>query len=477
MTIADPVVQQFAEHLNELYDDPYVEPDNLLINELEDKIRYENLVQHDSSILVQLAPTLLRIINSNNTTGITKNYAIKFLDILLPHYSFNQILSVFSEDLLVKAFQGNDNLKRVIAKTLIKADPAKVSHGPLFLCLFKTFANPSTELSTINEVQKAIVALTLESDEIRQMYLNNTEIVQILEEMKHNKVVQSRVIDLVCDILIVIPQLPTSIYLVGEEELARSNDLLFYRFCVGTWRTLLHQIHQDDSLLFLKEKLRPQIDFGSRRFVGAQTLLDDKDIFVDYDDFGIVYFLVTLSFVFPDFFKEFDERYHLVDFAVETYRHYLKSVNFLASLNTIFLRNNEGLYRNFKLCNNSVKLFCHLLNDKIILEQKLTLHEFPPSIFDKLVFDDLFTIFGTLCDSEWKIEKMVNDWSNIIEKVIDVDIVNDVNINSHHLESFLKAIAKSGIPLGRLEYPIDEKLEKLKKQTGVSVEEPLTELM
>lgn len=477
MTIADPIVQQFAEHLTDLYNDPYLEPDNVLINELEDKVRYENLVQNDSSILLQISPTVLKIINSNDTTKITKDYAIKFLAIVLPHYSFDQILSIFGEDLLVKAFQGNDNLKKVIAKALERADPALISQGPLFLCLFKTFADPSTEISTVNEVQKAIVSLTLSSDEIRQMYLNNAEIVQILSDMKHHKIVQSRVIDLVCDVLVVIPQLPTSIYLVDEEELARSNDLLFYRFCVGTWRTLLHQIHQDDSLLFLKEKMRPQIDFCSRKFVGAKTLLDDKEIFVDYDDFGTVYFLVTLSFVFPDYFKEFDQKYNLIDYAVGNYRHYLKSINFLASLNTIFLRDNDKLFENFKLSNTTVKLFCHLLVDKTILDYKLTLNRFPASIFDKLAFDDLFEIFGVLCGSDWKIEKMVKDWSNIILRIVDAEIVNDVSVDLSNLEILLKTIANSGIPLGDLKKPIEERLEKFRRPYVALVGEPLTENM
>lgn len=475
MTIADPIIQQFSNHLSEIYNDPYVEPNEILLNELEDKLRYEKIVQNDSSILCQLAPLVLQIINSNETTAETKNYAIKFLDILLPHYSLGQVVSIFNPDLLLRAFQGKDNLKSVIAKLLQRQGASKLVNASMFLCLFKTFANPSTQISTVNEVQKAIVSITLESDEIRQMYLNNADIVDLLNNMKHDRLVQTRVIDLVCQVLIVIPQLPTSVYLVSEEELARSNDILFYRFCVGSWRTLLHQIHYDDSLIFLKEKIKPQLDFCCRKFVGKETLLDDKEIFVDYDDFGTVYVIITLSFVFPDYFREFDNKYNIIDYASQTYHRYTKSLTLLSGVNTIFLRTNETLFENFKLSNATVKLFCRLLNDKLILEQKLTIDKFPFTIFDKLTFDNLFEIFGTLCSNEATIRKMITDWNNIIIRVIGTNIINNTVATSSSLRLFLENILNSGVELGELEEPIKEKLEKIKGGFTIAVEEPLTE--
>lgn len=477
MTIADPIIQRFSNHLLELYDDPYKEPDEILLNEFEDKIRYDDIVKEDTSMLGQLAPLILQIINSNDTTAITKNYAIKFLDILLPHYSFNQIITIFSPDLLLKAFQGNDNLKRVIAKILQRTDSSKIVNAPLFLCLFKTFANPETSLSTVNEVQKAIVSVTLESDQIRQMYLNNIDIVHLLNGMKHDKIVQSRVIDLVCQVLIVVPLLPTSIYLVSEEELARSNDLLFYRFCVGTWQTLLNQVHYDDSLLFLKEKMKPQIDFCCRKFVGEKTLIDDKEIFFDYDDFGTVYFLITVSFVFPDYFRDYNSKYNIIKYASETYRQYSKSLTFLSGVNTVFMRDSEELFENLKLSNATVKLFCRLLNDRTILNERLTVDKFPPTIFDKLVFDDIFEIFGTLCDDNLLIKKLITDWSNIVKRVISFNIVNNVILVSDSLKVYLEKILKSGVSLGELEEPVREKLKKIKGVFTITVEEPLTENM
>jgi hypothetical protein len=475
MTIADPVIQKFSHHLIQLYNDPYEEPDKKLLADVEDLLRYGNIIKQDSSILGQFAPIVLQIINSNNTTSATKKYVIRFLEIVLPYYSFTEVSNIFNEELMVKVFQGPDYLKKVLAKVIEKANPSKIVHGPLFHELFKTFANSNTEISTANAVEKAIVTLTLKSDEIRQKYLSDPDICNILDDMKHDTVVQSRAIDLICEILPVIPSLPTSVYLVSEEELALSNDLLFYRFCVGSWRSLLHLIDQNESLNFLKKKMEPQFDFCARKFVGKPTLLDDKDIFIDYDDFGTVYLLVTVSFVIPAYFKTLDDKYSLIDYAIETYSHYNKSKVLLSSVNTIFLRERNTLFENFKLSNAYVELFCHLLDDHIILQQKLTAEHFPSSIFERLVFDDLFAIFGTLCETREKITKMVESWPYVISKVISSNITNDVIIKSHSLEIYLKSILSSSVPLGNLESPIEEKLKNLQGHINITVEEPLTE--
>lgn len=471
MTLSDPIFQHFSNHLVELYNDPTEIPNEILINKLEDKIRYDQSIQGDLSILDQLAPRILQIIESNETTSRTKKYAIKFLDILLPYYSFNQILSTFSENLLAKAFSGNDYLKKVLAKVLERGDANVIAHGPLFLCLFRAFANPYTQIPTVNAVQRAILKLTRESDEIRQMYLNNSELTHILDDMKSNKLVQSRAIDLIVEILPLIPTLPTSLYLVTEEELAVSDDLLFYRFTVGVWRSLLHQIDSNEILSFLKEKMRPQIDFCCRRFIGEKTLLDN-DTFIDYEDFGVVFFLVTLSFAFTDYFEEYDQKYHIVKYAIETYNHYLKSLNFLMGVNMIYLKDSDELYDNLRLSNATTTLFCRFLEAKPIFRKQITVDRFPPSSFDKLIFGDVLQIFGTLVRDDSTIKMLLHHWNNIFDRILNAHVV-DTNV-SNELQGYLWELYSSEVPSDETKKKVYEKIMDLKNNTSI-VEDPLTE--
>lgn len=477
MTIADPVLQRFYTNLMQICNDPSQEPDHNVLVKIDRMLKYDDIVKDDSSILGQFAPIVLEIINSNQTTGVAKSFAISFLDMILPHYSYNEISTIFSVELMVKAFQGSDYLKTVLAKVLQRADASKISHTPLFYELFKTYAKRNCSVSTTDSMHKAIVALTLKSDEIRQKYLNDIDIVNILEEMKNDTLIQSRLIDLMCDILPVIPSLPTSLYLVSEEELAFSNDLLFYRYCVGTWRTLLHLIDEDDGLSFLKDKMKPQIDFCARKYVGEPTLLDDKEIYIDYDDFGIVYVLITASFVFPDYFKELNDKYKIISFSTETYPKYLKSNRFLIGVNTIFLRNDNSFFENFKLTHPNLEIFCHLLEDHWILEHQLTPEKYSKDVFNKISFEDLFEIFTTLSESNDKLSKMVNDWPYIITRVINTVIRNEIMFSSHTLETYLLSIVKSGVPLGNLENPIKEKMRQLEQHIDATVEEPVTETL
>lgn len=477
MTLPDPLIQKFFDHLSEIYSNPYVTPDETLLNEVEDKLRYDNILQQDNSLLIQMAPTVLKIINSNETTGLAKNYAIKFLDVILPYYSINSILTVFNEALLVKAFTGSDYLKCVIAKLLERVDPSRLKNDVLFLCLFKCFANPDTDISTVSAVQKAIISMTLKSDNIRQKYLNDYEIVNVLNDMKSDNIVKSRVVDLVCEILPVIPNLPASIYLGTEEELAKSNDTLFYSFCLGTWTTLLHLVEQDDSLLFLKKKMYPQYDFCCRRLTNKETLLDGKECFIEYDDFGSVYFIVTLSFVFPDVFKEFDEKYQVIDYTIGTYKQYHKSKNFLESVNSIFLRNKNQLFDNFNLTNRYVNLFVHFLKDKTILEKQITNEKFPQSIFNNLVFDGILEIFVTMCESHDRISKLINDWPLLLTKVLNAKINNNLLVSTGDLEIYLELILRSGLDLGNLKKQIQDRIDGLQGKTQSVVSDPLTEGM
>jgi hypothetical protein len=478
MTIADPIIQKFIDHLNDLYGDVYLSPDTVLLSKVEDALRYDDNVRSDSSILIATAPVILQIINSNNTTARTKKYAIQFLGILLPYFSFQQVSSIFNEDLMIEAFNGNDYLKCVLAKVLERADPEAIVHGPLLKCLFETLADSKTDVATVNAVQKAIIKLATDSDSIKEKILHDRAIGEIMESMKHDELIQSRLADLICELLPEIPQIPTSLYLVTEKELADSADILFYGFTINIWRVLLYQLHNYDNLSFLKEAMKPQLDFCCRRLVGERTLLDDIETFSNCNDYGLEFLVVTISFVSLETFQAFDKKYNIVDYCMSNYQTKRQCNRFLGGVNTVLLRDNSlKIYQDFKLSHEHVELFCHLASDPVILKKNMILERFPQTLFTRLVFEDIFQIFVTLCNNPAAIEKMVSDWPFIITKVISADIVNDTVIQSYNLEEGLHKLIKSGVELGNLYTPVTERYQNLKNTLTASVHDPLTETL
>lgn len=447
-----------------LYNDPYLKPNETLLSKITDLIKYDAIVSEDNSILMQMAPIILQIINSNETTCITKNYAIEFLDAILPYYTFSQITKVFNEDLLARALDGNDNLQRVVAKILEKADVSKLCHGSLFLKLFEIFADPNTELATACALEKTIIAWTLKSDEIRQKYLNDPNIEGILNDMGNNKIVQSRCISLMIDILPVVPALPSSRYLITENELAKRNDFGLYLFCISSWQNLLQAINANDNLRFLQHEIEPEMEFCSKKFVGLKTL-------IEFDDISSVNVLVTLSTEFPEYFKILDKKYNLVDYACTTYTKYEKSLLFLRSLDLKYTESHEALYTNFTISERYVDLFCYYLSDDDIVKNKLTIERFPQSKFDKLTFDNLFKILERLTTSNVKIEILLDRWPNILTRVLGRENLN--NYYRIQLLDVLNMILNSTVPLGKYEDPILQKIEQLRG--SVSAANPLTE--
>lgn len=475
MTFPDPVVQEFRLHLDSLYADSTITPDEELLIRFEDKIRYDAALHNEVQILYHLAPIILQIINSNETTGECKEYVISLLDILLPYYTFKQVTSIFNQELLLKAIH-DKRLKLIIIKLLIRGDVEFLRDGQLFKCLFNILADPNEPIAIVNLTERAIVAIVMKSDIFRLKLLNDYEITNIMNDMKHNKIVQSRLIDLICEVLPVVPTLDTSKYLIGEEEISLSNDLLFYRFSVDTWKRLLLLLKDNEDLGFLKNKMEPQLDFCSRLFVGENTLLDGNDVFIDYEDFGTVQCLTRLSYVVPELFAQFDSKYHLIDYAMDKYCVYEKAVFFLTGVNTIFLREkNADFFEKFKLSHRTIDLFCHLILDTFIASHYFDKSELQKIGFDKLIFDDLLQIFSILSSSDILISKMVNDCPYIITKVINTNINNEVFVKTQLIESSLNAIVASNVPLGNLQTPIEEKIKDLRGQVYITVEEPLTE--
>lgn len=475
MTISDPIIQTFDNHLDELFMDPYLEPNYRLIEDLEDKLRYEKQITQDPSLLQKLAPAILRIINSDQTTSETKRYATRILDIVLPYYTFSQIAEIFNEDLMLRAFQGKDYLKCVLAKVIQKAEPSKIVYGPLFLQLFKTFAEPNLDIATVDAVQKAIVALTLKSDEIRQKFLNDPQIAEILNQMKDDTVIRAREMDLICEVLHVIPTFSDSFYLVSEEDIAKSGDILFYQFCLTTWVKLLCLVYEYDNVGFLTEKLKPQFDFCCRVFTHRETLLANEE-FLDFEELGTTELMISYSYIAPSVFKELEEKYHMVDHAIKTYQKDPKSLTFISKVNTLFLRDKYELYAKFSMSHPFIELFCSLVEDTYIFRDRLIPTYFPNKGFQNLVFEDIFRLFKTLSLTPERIEKMVTIWPLIIEKVINSDINNSILVDTYDLELHLRSLLSCGVPLGNLEDSVREKLHVLKGKVLPSVEEPLTEL-
>lgn len=478
MTIADPIIQQFLDHLQALSNDIYLSPDYSILDELRDALRYDENVRTDISILNITAPTILRVINSDDTTAITKKYAIEFLDIVLPYFSFDQVSNIFNEDLMVRAFHGNGYLKTVLCKVIGRADARSVENGRLLLCLFEALADSKADLSTVAAAQGAIEKLVSQSRHLQEMILHDESIVNTMKSMKADRLTETRLIDLVCELLPIVPQIPTSFYLIGKRELAESKDILFFGFTLDIWRVLLYLSNDYEALSFLSEEMKPQLDFCCRRLVGETTLIDDIEEFSELNDCGIEFLVATISFTSLGIFKQLDEKYNIIDYCVNHYKTNKQCNRFLTRANSFFLRKDSlTLYENFKLSHDHVDLFCHLLSDQVILKKYMTLENFPQSLFVNLNFEDLFQIFITLSGNNLTIEKMVSNWPIIITKVISAEIINDTVAQTNTLEKCLNEILKSGVDLGNLYSPISEKHESLKNEITVFAHDPLTETL
>lgn len=472
MTELEPIFTSLASHLHLLLLDPNMEPNGALLDEI-----WHNLASkqsnstHDLTLLKTLGEPILQIIHSNDTTMLQKAAVVEVLVHLLPLYTFEDVINTFGEPPITDAIlMGRQHdLQKAVVKLLFRInDTDKPLSTTIIEALFTAVSDPQVYYGVFDELHRVVVHLTKTSAKFRDQLVSNKKINDNLLRMKQDGILQSRLTDLAIDLLPYLPNLNKSLYLISERDLLISNDPLLFAFTIQAYLKLLdHQFHFG-SLQFLENEMDEQFNYCAKLFVDPQFGEYIKsETNAEYPEL-----LGQLSKTFPNKYNELNEKYNILNYALEHIKS-KSSITFLSAVDPMNLYVYDDFFYDLTLNSDTLPVFYNLVGNERIFHDKLDLEHFPLKKIN-LTFTKLLWFVELLIQYKYVLKRLTKEWSPLAMSIIKPkNPIADYDLQQQR-KNIIEAILNSGYELSpELLKDLEEQVELARK--GVSVMEPLTE--
>lgn len=410
------------EHLNALRGGNGIPANHTVFDNTEMLLNGEITLFQDyrDFIINRLGGIILDIVKSDFTTAEAKNESIKLFDIILSQYTFEEVLNTFNMSLLIEGLQSEKpELKILVTHVLQRADPADlVANTSVILDLVDILKDPSSPVSVVNAVDKCLVQLATRGKLVRRRIIS-AEVIKSFRYMKQNSQVAPRLFDVILDLLPLVPTIPNDLYLVSESDFVQDNDILLDSYLISFYGNLLQRAVTDYRLSFIIDKLDEQILYISKVYIAPEF---KKELKSDYN-IESVRFLALLSQVNPEKFSQVDSTLHILDYATSTLPKEA-SKYFLSKINPRFLQQRKQFIDSFTLGADNFTIFCNMASDPDLLkESKVTSAQ-----IINLDVSDFLEVMSALASTKFGIQKLVADWSSLINKVLEITNVTNPDI-------------------------------------------------
>lgn len=471
MTALEPIFASLVAHLQKMLHSPYEEPNDALLDEIRFNLTSKSHHLHDLTLLKGIGEPILQIVHSNETTMVQKAAAVDILVVLLPLYSFEDVVLTFGESPVVDAIlMGRQHdLQKVVVKLLTRVqNPDKVLSNTVIESVFAAISDPMVYYGVFDELHRAVVHLAKHSANFREQLMSNPTVKDDLLRMKQDGILQSRLTDLAIDLLPYVPHLDRSLYLISEEELLSSKDPLLFAFTIQAYFKLLEHQSESGTLGYLEDEMDEQFDYCSKLFVDDQYGEYIKSgTNADYPEV-----LGQLSRTFPRKFSEMDTKHHIIDAAL-AHPNAKQSLRFLSKLDPMCLYDRENFFYEFNLNSDTVGVFYNLVNCEKVFFNRLDQAHFPLTRIN-LEFTKLLWLVELLIQRKYVLERLTKEWAQLTMSIIKPrNPIADHELQ-HTRKHILEAIQGSGFELSpEMAKSLQEQVEMARK--GIYVMEPATQ--
>ncbi|GMG21436.1 unnamed protein product [Ambrosiozyma monospora] len=449
--ISDPILVKVLIHLDELVNSTN-EPKHKLIQQAEAKLRTDSTLYDPTNpnkrdaLVGSFFPKILQVIRSDYSTLEAKNSSISLLNAILLHFDFEQIVTFFDVEQLIEAMtKGNEELKLLAIGVVSRAKPADlIANTPILLTLFQLLRDPETSLRLVTSITNCVVTLATDGELVRRRILSN-EIVTQMKEMRDDPKVDTRLFDLVVELLPVIPDLPEELFLVSKNEFVKSDDLLHDSVIVSFYSKLIDSIslmRDESSQEKLLEKLDEQVNYITKIYLDDTFKPELKLLF----SVEPVIFLSKLSQLFHRKFQQLNTRFKILDHAIAKYQVDECSWFLLSNINPDFLKSKTEFIKNLPLNEKYVSVYANLISNKELFTEKLALDS---NRAVKLTVDSFLGLMVPLTLKDYGVAKLVDSWPELLTRLLDD--IKDVrgkeiwDLKIECLENLLKHYEQLGI--------------------------------
>ncbi|GME83659.1 unnamed protein product [Ambrosiozyma monospora] len=419
--ISDPILVKVLIHLDELVISTD-EPKYKLIQQAEAKLRTDSTLYDQANpnkrdaLAGSFFPKILQVIRSDYSTLEAKNSSISLLNAILLHFDFDQIITFFDVDQLIEAMtKGNEELKLLAIGVVLRAKPADlIANTPILLTLFQLLREPETTLRLVTNIANCVVTLASDGELVRRRILSN-EIVTQMKKMRDDLKVDTRLFDLVVELLPVIPDLPEELYLVSKNEFIKSDDILHDSVIVSFYSKLIDSISlmRDESIQEkLLQKLDEQVNYITKVYLDDTFKTELKLLF----NIEPVIFLSKLSQLFHKKFEQLNTRLNIVDHAIAKYQVDESSWFLLSNVNPDFLKSKKEFIQNLPLNEKYISIYANLISNKELFTEKLALD---PKQALKLTVDSFLELMAPLTLKDYGVAKLVDSWPELLTRLLD----------------------------------------------------------
>ncbi|KAH3668006.1 hypothetical protein OGAPHI_001760 [Ogataea philodendri] len=418
--------------------------------QLKDPSLYES-----TDVLNEFGSKVIKIVSSNNTSANWKSRSIELLDEILNHYSFDIVVQTFSLEMLIAGLQGqNEDLKVLIIEIVSRASPPDlVANTPFVTTMLTSLTKVDTSVKTVNAIEKALVQLA--HGELVQRRLLSKECQELLDRIRNDPKVLSRCFDLSLQLLPIIHDLPSHLYLMSEQEFVNSNDVLLNAYIISFYNKLLDVV--EVSNLPLWDKLDEQFGYICKLYVDDNFMANLKIFFT----LEPVVILAHLSHSSKRKFLCLDQKYHIVKHAITHFDE--PSIFLLANIDPALLSTQTEFLQSLPLTATTVPIFGNLSSNAHVFE-KLGVS---PSKVLNLSTTSFLELLKELSSHQHAVQQLIH-WPTVMNRLLN-EYTNITNPEIWKLKmTILQNLFNDDIDIWREK--VQQEIKRMKGHTEAQVD-------